>query len=143
MHIEDPLVKSKAFQQLNGSAIKVLMLFMLRRKMKRMGPRKGKEKWIIYNNGEIIFPYAEAAKKYSLNASTFARAIDALVAYGFLDITHSGGGLMGDCTKYAVSDRWRKFGTDQFDPKARPKDTRGLGFTSENWEERTRKTRKT
>ncbi len=142
MHIEEKLVKSKAFFKLNGSAIKVLMLFMLRRKMKKMGSRKGKENWVIYNNGEIVFPYAEAAKKYGLKASTFARAIDSLVGNGFLDIAHAGGGLMGDCTKYAISNRWMKFGTDQFEPKTRPKDTRSLGFTPENWEERTGKKRK-
>jgi DNA-binding PadR family transcriptional regulator len=142
MHIDKKLVKSKAFLSLNASAIKVLMLFMLRRVMSQTGPRRGKEKWIIVNNGEIVFPYAEAKKKFGLNPSTFARAIDKLVEHGFIDIAHTGGGLMGDCTKYAISDRWKEFGTDRFKSQSRPKDTRGLGFTPDNWEERSGKTRK-
>ena len=63
--------------------------------------------------------------------------------HGFIDIAHLGGGLIGNCTRYSISGRWRKYGTDSFVQKKRPKDIRGFGFTAKNWEEKTgRKRRK-
>ena len=37
---------------------------------------------------------------------------------------------------------WRDYGTPEFKKQFRPKDTRGLGLTRENWEEITGKKRK-
>lgn len=139
--VEKEVLRSKAFKELPGTAIQVLMWFYLKRKLKNMGS-KGKEKWIIINNGEIVFSYADAEKKYGLTRTRFSRALNKLIELGFIDIAHHGGGMMGDCTLYAISERWRKYGTDQFIPQFRSKDTRGLGFTKENWEERTGKKRK-
>jgi len=58
------------------------------------------------------------------------RAIDTLIEHGFLDISHSGsGGKKGDKSLYAISERWKVWGTDAFTPVSRPKDTRaGRGF---------------
>ena len=120
--------------------MKVLLLFLYRRQWKQAG-RKGK--WYTTNDGEIVFPYKEAKKRFKIPKSSFARAIDSLVEYGFIDIAHLGGGLIGDCTRYSISDRWRNYDTERFVQKTRPKDTRGFGFTSKNWEEKTgRKRRK-
>ena len=94
------------------------------------------------NNGEIVFPYKEAKKTFKIPKSSFARAIDKLIEYGFIDIAHLGGGLIGDCTKYSISNRWRNYGTDNFVKKKRPKDKRGFGFTSKNWEEKTGRKRR-
>ena len=46
-------------------------------------------------------------------------------------------------TTYYISDRWRDYGTPDFKVKYRQKDIRGLGFTPENWEERSKKKRRT
>ena len=138
--IEREMILAPAFHKLNGSAIKVLLLFLYRRQWKQAG-RKGK--WYTTNNGEIVFPYKEAKKRFKIPKSSFARAIDKLIEYGFIDIAHLGGGLIGDCTKYFISNRWRNYGTDNFVKKKRPKDIRGFGFTAKNWEEKTgRKRRK-
>jgi len=139
--IETEMLRSKAFKDLPGTAIQVLMWFYLKRKLKNMGSR-GKKKWIITNNGEIVFSYVDAEKKYGLTRARFSRALNALIEKGFIDIDHHGGGMMGDCTLYGIRERWRKYGTDQFNPQSRPKDTRGLGFTRNNWEMRTGKKRK-
>jgi len=108
--------------------------------MKKVG-RKGKEKWLIENNGEIVFTYTEALNKYGITKPRFQRALDGLVEKGFIDITHHGGGVKGDFSTYAISERWRDYGTEKFVFKTRPRDTRELGFTSNNWEERTGKKR--
>ena len=138
--IDREMILSSAFHKLNGRAMGVLFLFLYRRQWSRPS-RKGK--WHTTNDGEIVFPYEEARKKFKIPKSSFARAIDNLIEYGFIDIAHLGGGLIGDCTKYSISNRWRNYDTDRFVQKKRPKDTRGFGFTAKNWEEKTgRKRRK-
>jgi hypothetical protein len=139
MWIEREMILSPAFLQLSGSSKNVLFLFLYRRQWKQTG-RKGK--WYTANDGEIVFPYKEAKKKFNIPKSSFARAIDKLMQHGFIDIAHLGGGLIGDCTRYSISDRWKKYGMDNFVQKSRPKDTRGFGFTSKNWEEKTGRTRR-
>ena len=134
------MILSSAFHKLNGRAMGVLFLFLYRRQWSRPS-RKGK--WHTTNNGEIVFPYKEAKKRFKIPKSSFARAIDSLIKYGFIDIAHLGGGLIGDCTRYCISNRWRNYDTERFVQKKRPKDTRGFGFTAKNWEEKTgRKRRK-
>ena len=95
--------------------------------------------WTNYNNGEIVFSYPEAVTKFQLSRPAFSRALTALIEYGFIDINHHGGGMFKDMTSYYISDRWRDYGTPAFKEKSRRKDTRKLGFTPENWEERTGK----
>ena len=125
--IDADLVLSPAFLQLTGAAPKVYLLFLRRRRMVKLG-KKGKEKWVISNNGEIVFPYAEAKEKFGITPPRFQRALDQLVEHGFIDIAHLGGGMVKDISKYAISDRWGKYETDDFIHKHREKDTRGLGF---------------
>jgi len=133
------MINSSAIKQLNGRALHILLLFLARRQMQKVGRKK---RWTIKNNGEIVFPYKEAQKRFYIPRSTFTRAIDNLIKYGFIDIAYLGGGLIGDCTKYSISNRWKEFGTDKFVKKKRPKDTRGFGFTQKNWEDKTGKKRR-
>lgn len=137
--IERELCISKAFLSLTGKSPSVLLLFFCRRQWEKSGR---KATWNQINNGEILFPYAEAKKKFGISKSTFARTLDQLIKYGFIDIAHLGGGLVGDCTKYSISNRWKVFGTDEFVIKYRPKDKRGFGYTDKNWEKLTGRKRK-
>ena len=125
--IDADLVLSRAFLNLTGIAPQVLLLFLRRRRMVKLG-RAGKERWVIENNGEIVFPYAEAENKFGITRPRFQRAIDQLVDHGFIDIAHSGGGMLKDVSKYTISARWQDYGTTKFIQKPRKKDTRGLGF---------------
>ncbi len=128
---ERRLFKAEAFRSLRGSSIKVYFDFRLKLQWKPVKPSKpaqrGKE-WVPTNNGELIYTYGEA-KKNGFNPPRFRDALDELVEKGFIDITHSGGGIEGDCSKYAVSERWRKYGKEDFEELIRPKDLRkGRGF---------------
>ena len=124
--IDADLVLSRAFLKLTGIAPQVLLLFLRRRRLVKLG-RAGKERWVIENNGEIVFPYAEAESKFGITRPRFQRAIDQLVEHGFIDIAHLGGGMVKDISKYAISDRWQDYGTNNFIQKHRQKDRRGLG----------------
>jgi hypothetical protein len=137
--IDREMILSSAFHKLNGRAMGVLFLFFYRRQWKQTS-KKGK--WYTTNNGEIVFPYKEAKKRFKIPKSSFARAIDSLIKYGFIDIAHLGGGLIGDCTRYSISNRWKNYDTENFVKKKRPKDKRGFGFTAKNWEEKTRRKRR-
>ena len=91
MFIPRRMNRSSAFRKLTPNSIFVLLEFMSRRKMS-CDWKKGR--WSITNNGEIIFPYAEADEKFKICRSTFCRSIDQLVKLGFIDIAHHGGGMM-------------------------------------------------
>jgi len=125
--IDAGLVLSRAFLNLTGAAPHVYLLFLRRRRLVKLG-RTGKERWVIGNNGEIVFPYAEAENKFGITRPRFQRALDQLVEHGFIDIVHPGGGMTKDISKYSISDRWLNYGTNNFIHKHRKKDTRGLGF---------------
>ena len=131
--------RTPAFQKLTANSILVYLEFLYRRQLVQVGKRK---EWIIKNNGEIIFTYAEAWEKFKIYRSTFCRSISQLIELGFIDIAHHGGGMLKDCSKYGISDRWKNYGKEEFKNKTRQKDTRKLGFTKENWEKQTGRKRK-
>ena len=142
MFIPRRMHRNPAFRKLNASSIFVLFEFLYRRKVKQVPTKVGRGKeWIISNNGEIFFTYDEAKNNFGIPRSTFRRAIDQLVDLGFIDITHHGGGMMKDASKYAISERWEEYGKKEFLKITRPKDTRGLGFTKENWKKTAGKNR--
>jgi hypothetical protein len=130
--LEKNLVRSKAFQSLNGTSIKIYLFFRLKCQFENQQTKKSKRSnWIIKNNGEIEFSYAEARAK-DFSSTRFMKGIDKLIETGFIDLVHSGsGGQKGDKSKYAISNRWKKYGTPEFEKKTRPRDTRqGRGFAS-------------
>ena len=140
--VDRALYNSQAYIELPSTAAKVLPWFLARRQMVKTG-RSGHKKWEIGNDGEIVFPYAEAEKKFGITRpTTFRNALDQLIQFGFIDINHHGGGMVKDANTYFISNRWEKYGTPEFIKKNRRKDTRGLGFTKKNWEELTGKKRR-
>ena len=139
MYIPRRMHRNPAFRKLTGNSIFVLLEFMSRRQIKRVGQ---KERVEIINNGEIVFTYAEAKKKFGFFQSTFCRSISQLVELGFIDIAYQGGGMNEDCSKYGISERWKDYGKEEFKKKTRQKDTRGLGFTTQNWKETAGRKRK-
>ena len=139
MFIPRRMHRTPAFQKLTANSILVYLEFLYRRQLVKVGKR---EEWIIKNNGEIIFTYAEALEKFKMHRSTFCRSISQLIELGFIDITHHGGGMMKDCSKYGISERWRDYGKEGFIKKSRKKDNRKLGFRQDNWEQQTGRKRK-
>jgi len=143
--IDNDLVRSKAFEELHGTAIRVYLVFLGKRKMQKLKGTRGRApQWIITNDGNISFTYDEA-KRFNINPQSFAGALDKLVETGFIDISHLGsGGVKGDKSTYTISERWRKYGTAEFVQKKRPKDTRkGRGFSAYHEQRRKVKTEAT
>jgi hypothetical protein len=143
MMIDKRMHPSLAYRKLTKTSIFILMEFLRRRKVAKIPVKGGRKKeWLITNNGELIFTYAEAERKFNIPRSTFCRSIGQLVKLGFIDIPHPGGGMLKDCSQYGISDRWKDYGKEEFIEKSRQKDKRGLGFTKKNWNEVTGRKRK-
>jgi hypothetical protein len=103
--VERDLFESKAYLSLKGFAPQLLILFLAKRQFQKHG-RKGKEKRICVNHDSILFTFIEAKEKYGITKSRFSRAIDELLAKGFITIVHHGGGFKQDKSIYALSDKW-------------------------------------
>ncbi len=115
-----------------ATAHKVLVIFWTKRQMVEMG-RRGKEQWLISNNGEIVFTYQEAKNKYGISFGAFRTALDELREKGFIDIAASGMGVHKVATFYSISNRWKDYGTDNYiPPKAHKKGPINRGFQKGN-----------
>jgi len=103
--LEREMFESKAYLSLRGFASQLLVLFLSKRRFENRG-RKGKEKKICVNCNSLRFSYKQANEKYGITKSRFCRAIDELLAKGFITIVHQGGGFKQDQSIYALSDNW-------------------------------------
>jgi len=130
---EQRLLKSKAYRSLRTPTVYfVFGIFMTKRQLAKSG-RRGKEYWDIINNGEIEFTYIEAEKVYGILAGAFGKAIDELLDKGFIDIAATGMGVHKVKNLYAISERWKLYGTAEYEkPKPRPKGPINRGFAKGN-----------
>lgn len=131
--IERRLLESKAYRDLSTpTAYVVFGIFYTKRQMEKQG-RRGKEHWIVANNGEIVFTYQEAKTKHGISCGTFRKAIDELRSKGFIDIAESGVGLHKSANLYSISERWRLYGTEYYrKPKPRSRTPINKGFQKGN-----------
>lgn len=112
--LEWELLDSEVFSNLSGNAMRVLIRFL----QKRQWIGKGKQK--TYINTGLVFTYAEA-EELGISISSFHDTVKKLYETGFIDIEHQGGGLAKDCSRYAVSNRWKYYGTPNFKPVTKRK----------------------
>lgn len=122
---EADLYRSPAWHSLRGAAPQIFTIFLTKRRMKLED-----DEWVITNNGEITFTYKEALEKYGIIGSTFQRGLSRLVEKGFIDITRYGSSYAPAGEKeslYAISERWKKYGTKKFVVKHMKKDRHNPG----------------
>jgi hypothetical protein len=100
------LYTSKAFLALRGVAPQALVIFLGKRDMRRIKFGKRTD-WVCTNRDEIHFTYIEAEKKCGITKARFSRALDELLAKGFIQVAHKGGAWQKDMSVYALSDGWR------------------------------------
>lgn len=124
------MLTSEPYLKLSGSAIKVLNFFYIKKVVKKVKVLN-REEWKIANNGQIVFTYPEAVSK-GFTRPKFKRALLQLIELGFIDLSYHGGGLAKDKSLYAISDRWKLYGKEEFVFKTIPKDGRKLGFKNKN-----------
>ena len=127
VYLEPDILASTAFAALNETEIRVLIRFYQKRQFATKPPGQRKRSKEILNNGDITFPYSEA-KEMGISASAFTRALDGLLARGFIDIAYSGEGMYRSVSRYAIATRWRLFGSEAFCHQVRRKRPRKVGF---------------
>jgi hypothetical protein len=103
------------------------MIFLNKRVMGRVQGSKARRKkeYVVANWDDIQFTYKEAREKYNISPACFRNAIDELIRVGLLDIASTGNGLHKYITRYALSDRWQKWGLPDFVQVHRPKRATG------------------
>jgi hypothetical protein len=109
------------------------VLIRFHQKAHRKNPSRKKQgihKMIITNNGEIVFPYTEAYELGIKSSRTFNRVIRELVEdKGFIEIAEFGNWYQQKPTKFAISSRWKRYGTPDYEPEKIPRLLpQGLGF---------------
>ena len=107
VYVEWELLESKAFQELSATGVRVLLRFLQKRKWTKMRRR------IIYENGDLVFTYAEATYMRIKN-TTFYESVKRLIEVGFIDLDHQGGCYGQDYSRYSFSERWRNYGSENF-----------------------------
>jgi hypothetical protein len=117
--IEKDILASEAYWSLNGTAIKVYMIFLMKRVMKKSKSGNGMS---IINNGKIQFTFKEAQINYHIPKSSFLRARDLLIEVGMIKIKENGG--EHHPTLYAISEDWKKYPEQKF---VRPKSANLVG----------------
>jgi len=121
--LEKDIITSEAFWALDGTALKVYMVFLMKRVIVKVNVRRRFTKlWVVKNNGEITYTFIEAKKNHGIPKSTFLRARDKLIEVGFIEIAEAGG--THHTTKYSISENWRKYPAESF---ARPKSANLVG----------------
>lgn len=127
VRVDNSILYSSAFSGLCGHAVKVLFWAMMRipldtkmdrRRRKITGQKKP-------DPPPFSFTYAEA-ELFGLTNKQFARAIRELVEFGFLDVRHKGSGKQKDFSLYDWSERWRRYGCDDFERVSFPENLRHL-----------------
>ena len=122
------IIDSNLFWSMPKTAIRVYMIFKGKCVVEKVNAKSGRESgWMIKNNGKIKFSYKEAKEKYGISCGSFAKAIDSLIEKGFIDLDHQGSGTQDDYNLYAISDRWKSYGTEFFVKAARTKRTDNRG----------------
>lgn len=108
---------SPAFRELSRGGMLVLMRFLQKRKWTIVKRKR------IYENSGIAFTFEEARDHIGIKSkSAWLEILKKLYALGFIDIEHQGG-IAGDHDKsiYALCERWRKYGTDEFVKLEKPR----------------------
>lgn len=95
--LQKEMVKSKAWEELSNSSMRAYIQLRLK--------DNGK------NRDNLSLTYEEA-KKFA-SSRTLKKNFDELVEHGFLDVVRSGR-MWRKCNIFALSDRWRKYGKEEF-----------------------------
>jgi len=122
VYLPKDLLHSKAFKAIKSAhTIRVLMEFYLRRRMSKPKSRDGKNSLpVIVNNGDIVLDYKYLMDHRGMSQTTISRCFTELVNLGFVDVAEIANGLHRQPTKWAISERWRKYGTPNFRATERP-----------------------
>jgi DNA-binding MarR family transcriptional regulator len=112
-YINKLLIRHKAFIKLTGAAKQILLELYMRLKVNSTGKGKN-QRFFAENNGELKLTYKSIHKQFGYSTATISKAIDQLVAKGFIEIAVLGCGVKRQSHKIALITNWQEYGTDNF-----------------------------
>jgi hypothetical protein len=112
-YISKLLIHSKAFIKLTGAAKQILLELYMRLKVNSTG-KGGNQRFFAENNGELKLTYKSIHGQFGYSTATISKAIDQLVAKGFIEIAELGCGVKRLSHKIALTTNWQNYGTDNF-----------------------------
>lgn len=114
------MIRSKAFIKLTGAAKQILLELRMRLKLESYKPgkhsRRRNQQFYAGNNGKLVLSYKSIHKQFGYSTATISKAIDRLVATGFIEIAELGSGVQRRSHKIALTKNWEKYGTEEFKP---------------------------
>lgn len=122
---ERELYQSDAFLSLGKNSIKVLIALLDNRKRENPGTSRSKKgnkrKPQFINLDRLEIPYCALEKIYKINRSSIPRAIDELLAKGFIKISYHGGACKHDKSLYSWSNNFLLWNAGAKPFETRPK----------------------
>lgn len=113
------MLRSKAFVTLTGAAKQILLELHMRLKLESYKPRRrdrDSTQFYAKNNGKLVLSYKSIHKQFGYSTATISKAIDQLVAHGFIEIAELGCGVKRQSHKIALIRNWQDYGTEHFRP---------------------------
>ena len=108
------LIESEAFLSLSGKAAMLCLIRFHQKAFKKNLKHKKRNAYVVTNNGQIVFTFAEAKELGIKSSQTLWKSIQELVDKGFIDIAEVGNWYLKQSNKYAISNRWKHYGTSAF-----------------------------
>jgi len=101
------MINHQAFRDLGYSSAKALLYFLAKVKVSPTDPAR--------YSSPFSLTYPEA-RRYGFSNGTFNKVIRDLIDKGFIDPARKGGlrGNQKSSTLYCLSERWEKYGTNEF-----------------------------
>jgi len=111
------LFTSPAYLDLKPASRMILILFYYEIQFKEYGRKK---QWVPINEDNISLPYKEIRERLGYSDMTIWRAIQDILAHGFVNIKYYGGKAKGDFTIYCIKSRWETWESGDIIFKTRP-----------------------
>lgn len=107
------MMQSEAFRSLNGSALRVLLMCVLKHDNARYHNKRDEQGRHVWT-----FTYVDGKQYCDLASAAFSRSMQQLEKIGFIKVAAPGGlkGTNGVKSVYCVSDDWKKWVPEQQNP---------------------------
>ena len=112
-YIVEELIQSDAFRTLTKTETDLLLFVLQRRKYQKHTKKTPRNTWEPLNGNNMTLPHVAIVDFFSQGnephpvGSTITRAINKLMARGFLEVISVGGNGKGDMTVYRLAYDWR------------------------------------
>lgn len=104
------MLYSKAFLDINKPASVILLYTLQQLEWHNTAKKSQKKRWICTNADQLKLLYSTFQNEpFKFHISTISRAIDSLLAHGFIMVKEQGGNCKGHISTYKYVEDWRRW----------------------------------